>query len=110
MTRVFKSLKSTILIFGQVHQLTSCWTDEYKALAHLEFEYEISPAICKHSVEIGKSKCETQKQTHWISKCVPPQHFSLLRHTRFTRYINDLPFHLFSVMYYKLSYWFYVLY
>jgi len=28
---VFKTLQSAILIFGQTHKLTSCWTDEYKA-------------------------------------------------------------------------------
>jgi hypothetical protein len=82
MTGMFKSLKSTILIFEQTHKLTTCWTDEYKVLAHLEFEYEISSAICKHNVEIGKSKCESEKQTPCITKCVPLQISSLLRHTK----------------------------
>jgi len=33
MTRVFKLLLNSTLICGQNHQLTSCWTDEYKAFS-----------------------------------------------------------------------------
>jgi hypothetical protein len=38
-----------------------------RPVAHLEFEYVSSSATCKHSVEIGESKCETQKQTRSIT-------------------------------------------
>jgi hypothetical protein len=46
MKRTFQPLQSITLIFGQAHQLTSSWTERYKALVLLQFEYETSSAIC----------------------------------------------------------------
>jgi hypothetical protein len=49
MTKAFKLLQSTTLIFGQAHQLASCWTDVYKA--------NIRPSVIEY-ISYLQRKCE----------------------------------------------------
>ena len=80
---LFQLLQKNTSIFGQTQQLNSCWTDEYKAFSTFRVWVWKFISCLQTQCEIRKSKCETQKQTPCITKCVPLQLCSLLRRTKF---------------------------
>jgi hypothetical protein len=91
MKKVYKIITQHYINFRRAHQLTSCWT--YRALALLDFEHESSSVICKHSLEIGKSKCEIQSKQPVLLNVCQHNFFHSFVTQSFVRYVIDLIFH-----------------
>jgi hypothetical protein len=81
MKRVFKLLQNNTLIFGQTHQLTSCWTDEYKAFSIFRMW------------KMGSQKARLKKQNPVLLNVAIKIFVHSFVTQTFTRYINDLLFH-----------------
>ena len=79
---MFKTLQNTTLIFGQAHQLTLCWTDDYKTFSTFRVGLWQFISYLQTRCEIIKSNWETQNK-HPVLLMLPSKPCPLLRHRKF---------------------------